>query len=238
MKLNRAVSILLMAATFLYSGCASHEKNPEKVYQYSTIQALLDSKLTGTLTYRELKQRGDHGIGTFNFVDGEMIMVDRVAYRAHYDGTLYEVSDETLTPFAIVDHFVADKVLEVTKELNCEELKEMILRELTYKNQIYSLKIIGNFSIVNARSVKKPDKDGEGLKYVVENQNKFDFENIEGTAAGFWFPEAFTSVNVPGFHFHFVSKDRKNGGHMLNCKIKSGKILIDSNSEIEIDLTN
>lgn len=236
--MNKFILSFLLFCSFVYSGCSTHQINTEKVYQYSTIQALLDSKLTGTLTYGELKKRGNHGIGTFNFVDGEMIMVDGVAYRAYYDGSLYIVTDETLTPFAIVDHFVADKNIDINEELTCSQLKDTILDELTDKDQIYSIKVIGNFSVVNARSVKKSDKEGEGLKYVVENQNKFDFKDIDGTAAGFWFPEAFTKVNVPGFHFHFVSKDRKNGGHMLNCKVKSAKVLIDSNSEIEIDLPN
>ncbi|MGH7885076.1 MAG: acetolactate decarboxylase [Thermodesulfobacteriota bacterium] len=237
-KTNRFCSIISIFVLLLHMGCAANSINPYKIYQYSTIQELLDAKLTGSLTFEELKKKGNHGIGTFNSLDGEMIMVNGIAYRASYDGTLEIVSNETVTPFAVVDYFIHDNSFEINDELSCGELKEKIFGELTQKENIYSIKIEGAFEIVNARSVKKPEKKGDGLKYVVENDNKFDLINVEGDVAGFWFPDSFSKINVPGFHFHFVSDDRKRGGHILNCKIKSVKVYIDSNSQIEIKLLN
>lgn len=236
--MNKYIFLGLLFAIIIHSSCAVPAKNPDKIYQYSTIQELLDAKLSGSLTFRKLKLNGDHGIGTFNNLDGEMIMLDGIAYRANYEGILEVVDKNTTTPFAVVDHFIPDSSFEINGPLSCEELKDRILGKLEHSENIYSIEIPGNFSVVNARSVRKPDKEGAGLEYVVQNDNKFDLNDLKGTAVGFWFPESFAKANVPGFHFHFVSEDKKRGGHILDCMIENGTVRIDSNNQIEITLIN
>jgi len=54
---------------------------------------------------------------------------------------------------------------------------------------------------------------------------------VTGTLVGFWCPPYVEGINVPGYHFHFITSDRQNGGHLLDCEIKSGKIEIDHTSE-------
>jgi acetolactate decarboxylase len=61
----------------------------------------------------------------------------------------------------------------------------------------------------------------------VKKQSVFELETISGTLVGFRFPEYMTGLNVPGYHFHFLSDDTKSGGHVLD--------LLGSNFEIEID---
>jgi acetolactate decarboxylase len=36
---------------------------------------------------------------------------------------------------------------------------------------------------------------------------------------------------VPGYHFHFITGDRQNGGHLLDCETESVKIEIDYTSD-------
>ncbi len=43
----------------------------------------------------------------------------------------------------------------------------------------------------------------------VKNQPVFEYNNIEGYIVGFRCPEFVEGLNVPGYHFHFVSKDKK-----------------------------
>jgi acetolactate decarboxylase len=44
-----------------------------------------------------------------------------------------------------------------------------------------------------------------------------------GVLVGFWCPPYVGSnLNVPGFHFHFLSDDRQRGGHMLQLKMEQG----------------
>ncbi|QWR77373.1 acetolactate decarboxylase [Candidatus Magnetomonas plexicatena] len=59
-----------------------------------------------------------------------------------------------------------------------------------------------------------------GLLEAVKGQTVFDYENVNGTILGFWFPEFMKGAGITGFHFHFISDDRAKGGHLLTCKLK------------------
>jgi acetolactate decarboxylase len=38
---------------------------------------------------------------------------------------------------------------------------------------------------------------------------------------GFWSPEYAKSLNVPGYHLHFLSVEHQKGGHVLACSGKN-----------------
>src|SRR2546427_6845181 len=79
---------------------AEHE--PHVLFQASTIGALLQGAYNGDVTFAELAQHGDLGLGTLNGLDGEMIAVDGRFYRADIDGAVHEVNPSTKTPFAVL----------------------------------------------------------------------------------------------------------------------------------------
>ena len=43
-------------------------------------------------------------------------------------------------------------------------------------------------------------------------------------------------VSQSGFHFHFISDDKKSGGHVLECKTKNVVVDIDHIRDFELDL--
>ncbi len=57
-----------------------------KIYQVSTLQALALGYTRSVVTVEQLLEHGDTGLGTFQDVDGEMIVVDGVCYQAKQDG--------------------------------------------------------------------------------------------------------------------------------------------------------
>jgi hypothetical protein len=59
---------------------ALHDDNERahEIYQSSTLTARLDAVYDGGLTYAELEEHGDFGLGTFNALDGEMVHRRRV----------------------------------------------------------------------------------------------------------------------------------------------------------------
>jgi acetolactate decarboxylase len=59
-------------------------------------------------------------------------------------------------------------------------------------------------------------------------------DDIDGTLIGFRFPAAATSVNVPGWHFHFLTADRSRGGHVLSLTTGAGKALLEEFSDLRI----
>jgi acetolactate decarboxylase len=50
------------------------------------------------------------------------------------------------------------------------------------------------------------------------HQPEFEFRDVIGTLVGFWTPEYARALNVPGYHLHFLSSDRRQGGHLLQCR--------------------
>src|SRR5262245_1570931 len=70
-----------------------------EVYQVSTISSLLAGGYDGDTTVAELLRHGGFGLGTFNGVDGEMMVLDGRVYRGTIDGRAHAVADSALTPF-------------------------------------------------------------------------------------------------------------------------------------------
>jgi acetolactate decarboxylase len=76
-----------------------------EVYQVSTISSLLAGGYDGDTSVAELLRHGGFGLGTFNGVDGEMMVLDGRVYRGTVDGHAHAVADSALTPFAVVVAF-------------------------------------------------------------------------------------------------------------------------------------
>lgn len=53
---------------------------------------------------------------------------------------------------------------------------------------------------------------------------------------GFRMPEYMEGLNVPGYHFHFITDDRKAGGHVLDCLIEEAMVEIDYSSGFHMKL--
>src|SRR6186997_898171 len=81
------------------------EREPHVLFQASTIGALLDGAYEGDLSFAELAEHGDLGLGTLNGLDGEMIALDGSFYRADVEGRVHPVAAREKTPFAVVTNF-------------------------------------------------------------------------------------------------------------------------------------
>ena len=56
------------------------------MFQTSTMGALPDGVYKGNVSIRELRRHGDFGLGTFNSLNGEMLVLDGVCYQLRGDG--------------------------------------------------------------------------------------------------------------------------------------------------------
>src|SRR5215218_5350169 len=89
------------------------------LFQTSTIDALLDGNYDGDVSFAELAERGDFGLGTLDALDGEMIALDGDFYQIKSDGRAYSIRGETKTPFAVVTFFepALSETLDATEDL-------------------------------------------------------------------------------------------------------------------------
>jgi len=225
----RYVSIAIILL-ILMCGCSYAQKNEEVFYQTSTINALLDEVYDGNVTFKELKRHGDLGLGTFNNLDGEMIGLDGEFYQIKADGIAYPVDDLMKTPFAVVTFFESDKTKVLNKSINYDQLKLSLDNMLPTKNIFYAFKIEGTFKYVKTRSVPGQNKPYLPLVDIVKDQPIFEFHDVKGTLVGSWFPGYMNGINVPGYHFHFITEDKKAGGHLLECQTENVRIGIDYTS--------
>ena len=105
------------------------EQNRDVMYQVSLLQSLINGDYSGSVTVAELKRHGDIGIGTFDGLNGELIMLGGETYRAAGDGSVEAVSDNVTVPFAVVtfmDTALKRSFLKATMSLDGidpEELK-------------------------------------------------------------------------------------------------------------------
>lgn len=181
----------------------------------------------GEMTFGELKQHGDFGVGTFNTLDGEMIELDGQVYQVKSDGVAYPVEDAMKLPFAVVTWFEADQTVQIDRPMDCAQLKEYIDGLLPTPNIPYAIKITGTFGALKTRSVPGQQKPYPPLAEVVKTQPTFDFQNAEGTMLGFRLPAYMDVANAPGYHFHFLTADHQAGGHVLECQVQDVTVGID-----------
>ncbi len=216
------------------SGCLQLPKNKDVLFQASTINALLEGVYDGELSYRELMQRGDFGIGTFNGLDGEMLAVDGGFYQIKSDGKAYPVDGALKTPFAAVTFFEADKAIVLDQPLDYDALQQYLDSLWATKNIFYAIKITGVFDYIKTRSVPRQEKPYPPLVEVARQQPTFEFHNTAGVLVGYRLPAYMKGVNVSGYHFHFINKDRTAGGHVLECRLKGVMVEVDYTLELHM----
>ena len=84
------------------------KNDSETIYQVALLQSLTQGYYDGIIKVSELKEHGDIGIGTFEGVNGEMIVLDGKVYQALGDGTVQEADENETVPFSNVTFFDSD----------------------------------------------------------------------------------------------------------------------------------
>ena len=231
--IGRALALILPLS--LLAAAAPAPARAAEAYQVSTISALLAGGYDGTTTVGELIGRGGFGLGTFNGVDGEMMVLDGKAYRGTVDGRAHPVGEDERTPFAVVVDFKPQGSMPVAAGQSLEQL-EAALDALPYSAaRILAARIDGRFERIRIRSEPRQVPPYRPLPEVIkEQQVAHDLDAADGTLIGFRFPAAASSVNVAGWHFHFLSADKTRGGHVLALTTGTGGALLEEISDLRI----
>ena len=205
------------------------------IFQISTATALVEGVYQGCVSVGEIKKHGDFGLGTFDSLDGEGIMLDGEVWQAKGDGTLRKVSDNTLAPFWVVTSFKPDRTLFLSKISSWEGLCAQIDKERKSENILFSIHLSGVFSSIDYRVACKTNP-GTDLVTATQQQAMFHLEHCEGDLIGFWSPHYAKTLNVPGYHLHFLSKDRRHAGHVLELKAESLHLELSEENHLHVAL--
>jgi acetolactate decarboxylase len=212
------------------------EREPHVLFQASTIGALLDGAYDGDLSFAELAEHGDLGLGTLNGLDGEMIALDGAFYRADVEGRIHPVPPRERTPFAVITRFQPTVEAEIEGLLSHEELLARLDALVPAGASSCAVRLDGCFEAVHARSVPRQHPPYRPLMEVVAEQHEFELADVAGTMLGFRFPSYVEGIEVAGYHLHFIDEARERGGHVLGSRPASVRARLDPSDDLHIEL--
>ncbi len=208
----------------------------DEVYQFSTISALLEGVYDGDVTVADILRHGDFGLGTFNHLDGEMVILDGVCYRLRADGSATRAALTDRTPFAAVTRFHSDFEIDIQARTKGAEVTGAIDRQIKSSNLIYAIRITGLFSELHTRTVMEQEKPYPTLTQATEGQAETRFSDVTGVLVGFRTPEFQQGISVAGYHLHFLNSDRTSGGHVLDFTLEQGLVAVSGASQLHLSL--
>jgi acetolactate decarboxylase len=206
------------------------------LYQTSTMSALLDGIYDGNVTIAELLEHGDFGLGTFNRLDGEMIVNSGECFHLYSDGEARRASPDELTPFAAVTWFDPDLTMPVRVPTPRTDLLAEVDQRLSSENLFHAIRVTGRFSTVSTRTAARQEAPYPPLTEAVESEALRTFTEVAGVVVGFRAPDYEQGVSVTGYHLHFLDGDHTGGGHILDFVLQEGLVEISTLSEIHLSL--
>ncbi len=209
--------------------------NESRLYLCAPVNALVEGIYEQRISLTEVKKHGDFGLGTFDHLDGEMVMLDGRVYQITSDGRVGEVDEQALTPFACVTFFRPLSHDELDREMTYEAFLQWLQGLLPSPNIFYAVRIDGIFDYLRVRSVPKQESY-HPLVEIAKDQPVFEFHNMEGTLAGFFTPSFMGSLSVPGLHLHLLSADLQHGGHLLECQPRKVRVGVQFIATLELTL--
>jgi acetolactate decarboxylase len=205
------------------------------VQQVGTFTRLVQPDFSGVAPLSEAIDGQTLGLGTFDDLDGEFVLVGGTAYRIGTDGTPREVDPARTTPWVQAVDFRPDSSAAVPPGMTCEQLASYIPTVAGASSGIVAVRVRGTFSDVVMRSVPAQTRPFPSLSTVVANQTVFPLGSRRAVLVGFLQGDAMQGIGQPGLHLHGVTADRTAGGHVLSCVVGSDvQLSVQRTSGVEV----
>ncbi len=225
----KQVLVVWVILSALLCGFAKQVVDKETLYQGSTIEALLAGNYDRVDTVKNIKAKGNIGLGTFDGLDGEMIVADGKIYKVAKTGVVTEEPDNSGSPFYAVTTFNADvkgSLKEVT-DTAMVDLKKYMDTLRPRGDLPYAIRIKCKAKTIKVRSVGPYKQPYPLLSDAIKEQAVFEYTDISGVIAGFWMPDYLGNANAANYHLHFISDDHTKGGHVLDLTLTSAEVELD-----------
>jgi len=206
------------------------------IFQVSTMRDLVAGCYDGDTPYAEIMRHGDFGVGTFNALDGEMAAIDGRYYRLHSDGSVGDVDPSDLTPFAAVTFFRADAEIDIEAPCSRADVFTLVDATVPSTSLFYAVRVDGLFGAVTTRTAARQTKPYPRLVETTRSQVERTFRNVRGTIVGFRAPQYAQGTTVAGYHLHFLDDSRTIGGHVLDFELESGRVTLDRDTDLHVQM--
>ena len=223
-------------ASIITAALAQYLKTPvHTLFQVSTSGALVAGVYSGAVSVMSLLQHGDIGLGTFANLDGEMVVLDGHAYQIQGSGRVSEPPADAQAPFAVVTKFSHETDARIGPIEDFGELEKRCDVLRTSGNIFYAFRLDGTFKRIRTRAVNPPEA-GARLLDAAKAQSEFHFTDVPGSLVGLWSPGFSSAFSVAGYHFHFLSDDRQEGGHLLDLASESLRLRMEALTDFHLAL--
>jgi acetolactate decarboxylase len=211
--------------------------NMATLFQAGTLVSLLQGVNRGDVNFKSLAEKGDIGLGTVDGVDGEMIAVDGIYYRIDAQGVAHIIPPNTCTPFAVVTHFESDISFDLFQIDNIQELENLLDEKIKNTNVFYMIRMEVDVEWIKLRSMACQTRTMIPMaESLAQLQSTFEIHQSVGCLVGTRCPTYFQTLNVAGYHFHYIDQEKSTGGHVFDVKIKSAKVFIQTMRQCQIQL--
>jgi acetolactate decarboxylase len=205
------------------------------VFQVSTSGALVAGVYDREVNVQAILQHGNFGLGTFADLDGEMVILDGHVYQVQGSGRVSEAAADAGAPFAVVTAFEPEIRSSIGPISSFQQLEELCDQFRRSGNIFYAFRLDGHFRRVRTRAVNPP-QPGTRLVDAAKSQSEFTFADVDGTLVGLWSPGFSSAFSVAGYHFHFLSADRRHGGHLLDAEADALQLEVETLTNFHLAL--
>jgi acetolactate decarboxylase len=205
-----------------------------KIVQFSTIGALMSGYFSGEFSlHDELSQRHAFGLGCSDGANGELTIFNGVLWEATADEELHNPDKHEKVPFVQITSFRPEKSCDV-ENISHENAEQLLGEEIRNENIFLAICIEARFDKLVIRRPRRAGKCKRTVREIVQSQQVDTLYDIHGKLIGFWTPELFGRISVPGFHFHFINKEENISGHVLEYYASKGIMQFEEKQTIEI----
>lgn len=163
----------------------------------------------------EFIEKGNQGLGTFTKIQGELVLLDSKVYQLQSSGEVRVAGPDEQLPYAVCTRFEPQRTIKAVFDDKSELDKVLDDFDQHAANLFISYRIDGRFTKLKARTVGGQEYEDQPLPELGAKQAVREYTDIEGSIVGFRVPQLYQGLSVAGFHSHFIDKDRKIGGHVL-----------------------
>lgn len=187
------------------------------VSQVGTYTYLTTPNYDGLLPIKAALNGQTIGLGTFDDLDGELIMVGGSVYRVGIDGLPRIVETSRTTPFFEAIKFQPDRSAPVAPGTSCANLLSAVNELVQSADGMVAVRVRGTFTDLVTRSVPAQTAPFAPLSQVVAGQTLFPLGQRVAVLVGFRTGTDLAGTGAPGLHLHGLTADRSAGGHVISC---------------------
>ena len=209
---------------------------PGIVYQYSIPDFLLRGQYGPVVSVAAAKANGiSLGIGAGVGL-GELIVVNGQYFLADPQGNLQPLKNSDSVSYLTGVEFKAEKTYTFKNIKSLDDLQNRVESSISSPYSFYAIEITAKHANITARSENIDHEPYTPIaQWIKTNQNVFSFKNLAVTMVMIRTPDNLSQLNLK-YHAHFISDDKKYGGHVFDFSAPEVTVKIAAENNVMIYL--